>query len=264
MKCPVCGNDTFDDNDYEYNICSECFWEYDPSQVKDPDLKGGANHHSLNGYKKIYEHLKQEHPDFTCRNEAYRKLMVMMDKKTEDDDLIWEEVSTEHIVKDEWIDFRKTAFRFPDGNIFEPFYTYSRRDYVVVVALDEEGRLICVKQFRQGIREITTEFPAGGIENEDPLVAAKRELVEETGYESDEWEHLLSIPSNATIADNWAHIYAATNCRKIADQSLDEMEFLNVKLYTPQEIDTMIKEGNFKQAMHVMAWLLFESLHHTR
>jgi ADP-ribose pyrophosphatase len=189
---------------------------------------------------------------------------------TDDKDLIWEEVSTEHIVQDEWIDFRKTAFRFPDGNIFEPFYTYSRRDYVVIVASDEEGNYLCVRQFRQGIREVTTEFPAGGIEradgkqygeramtsSEDALAAAKRELSEETGYESDEWTHLITIPSNATIADNLAHIYLARNCKKKSGQNLDEMEFLNVEKYTAEEIEHMIASGNFKQAMHVMAWLL--------
>ena len=189
---------------------------------------------------------------------------------TDDKDLIWEEVSTEHIVQDEWIDFRKTAFRFPDGNIFEPFYTYSRRDYVVIVASDEEGNYLCVRQFRQGIREVTTEFPAGGIEradgkqygeramtsSEDALAAAKRELSEETGYESEEWTHLITIPSNATIADNLAHIYLARNCKKKSGQNLDEMEFLNVEKYTAEEIEQMISSGEFKQAMHVMAWLL--------
>lgn len=189
---------------------------------------------------------------------------------TDDKDLLWEEVSTEHIVKDEWIDFRKSAFRFPDGNIFEPYYTYSRRDYVVIVAFDEDDKVICVRQFRQGIREVTTEFPAGGIEREDgkqygdrnlssaedALAAAKRELSEETGYESDEWEHLITIPSNATIADNLAYIYVARNCKKVSGQNLDDMEFLNVERYSAEEIEKMISEGNFKQAMHVMAWLM--------
>lgn len=186
-----------------------------------------------------------------------------------DKDLIWEEVSTEHIVQDEWIDFRRQAFRFPDGNVFEPYYTYSRRDYVVIVASDEDGKYICVKQFRQGIKEVTTEFPAGGIERkdgkqygahdsseEDALVAAKRELKEETGYISDEWRHLITIPSNATIADNLAHIYVARNCRKVSDQELDDMEFLNVEKYSADQIEEMISGGNFKQAVHVMAWLL--------
>ena len=194
----------------------------------------------------------------------------MKERDMKDKDLLWEEVSTEHIVQDEWIDFRRSSFRFPDGNVFEPYYTYSRRDYVVIVASDEDGKFICVKQFRQGIREVTTEFVAGGIEredgkqygsrenasSEDALEAAKRELSEESGYVSDEWSHLITIPSNATIADNYAYIYVAKNCRKVSGQSLDEMEFLNVELYSAEEIEKLIAEGNFKQAMHVMAWLL--------
>ena len=64
------------------------------------------------------------------------------------DPLEWEEISTEHLVSDEWIDFRRSAYRFPDGRVFEPFYTYSRRDYVVIVASDAEGRYLCVRQFR--------------------------------------------------------------------------------------------------------------------
>ncbi len=228
------------------------------------------------------------------------------------EDLIWEEVSTEHIIRDEWIDFRRSAYRLPDGNVFEPFYSYSRRDYVVIVASDCDCNYLCVRQFRQGVREVTTEFPAGGLERpdgraygtggleqsdgraygtggleqsdgrecstgargtsrevaisgtvtyengtfEDALAAAKRELLEETGYLSSEWTHLLTIPSNATISDNFVHVYMAKNCRMAARQHLDETEFLNVELHTPQEIEEMIRTGGFQQAVHVMAWLL--------
>ena len=187
-----------------------------------------------------------------------------------EDRLAWEEISSELIVRDEWIDFRRSAYRFPDGSVFEPFYSYSRRNYVVIVASDTEGRYLCVHQFRQGIKEVTTEFPAGGIErkdgkeygsakdlpSEDALAAAKRELREETGYDSDEWEHLLTVPSNATIADNYAFIYRAANCRKVAGQSLDETEFLNVSRYSAEEIEEMIAAGRFQQAVHIAAWLL--------
>ncbi|MBQ6468896.1 MAG: NUDIX hydrolase [Lachnospiraceae bacterium] len=200
-------------------------------------------------------------------------------------DLQWQEVNTEHIVKDEWIDFRKSVYRFPDGAEIGPFYTYSRRDYVVIVALDENGRYICVRQFRQGIREVTTEFPAGGLERtdgrqyrdsaagssaccdpgtdsspdnavENALEAAKRELLEETGYISEKWAHLITIPSNATISDNYAHVYLAENCRKIASQTLDDTEFLNVVLHSEEDIGKMIRFGRFQQSVHVMAWLL--------
>lgn len=197
-------------------------------------------------------------------------------------DLTWEEVRTEHIIQDEWIDFRRSAYRLPDGNVFEPFYSFSRRDYVVIVASDCDGNYLCVRQFRQGIREVTTEFPAGGLErsdgreyafrgaaipgtatsengiSEDALAAAKRELLEETGYLSSEWTHLLTIPSNATISDNFVHVYMAKNCRMAARQHLDDTEFLKVELRTPQEIEEMIRAGRFQQAVHVMAWLLVQ------
>ena len=189
--------------------------------------------------------------------------------KDDRDKLAWEEISCEHIVQDEWIDIRKSAYRFPNGEVFEPYYSYSRRDYVVIVATDTEGNFICVRQFRQGIREVTTEFPAGGLErsdgreygvnknnSEDALEGAKRELIEETGYESDEWEHLLTVPSNATIADNYAYIYTAKNCRKVTGQNLDDTEFLNVETHTASEIEELIYSGKFQQSVHIMAWLL--------
>lgn len=220
----------------------------------------------------------------------------MEKKKTEEgaeyNKLEWKEVKRETLIHNEWIDFRESEYQFPDGSVFKPFYSYSRRDYVVIVATDEEGRYICVRQYRQGIKEVTTEFPAGGIERrdgreyagrarfdsddsiktssddlapndpeatEEAIEAAKRELLEETGYESDEWEHLLTVPSNATISDNYAYIYSARNCRKVTGQELDVTEFLNVCLHTEEEIDDLVHGGDFKQSVHVMAWLLEKS-----
>ena len=185
-----------------------------------------------------------------------------------EENLAWTEIKTEHIIQDEWIDFRKSAYRNPDGRIFEPFYSYSRRNYTVIVASDEEGQFICVRQYRQGIRQVTTEFPAGGIERvsgkeygsneyiETALEASKRELSEETGYVSDDWEHLLTVPSNATLADNYAFVFRARHCRKELEQNLDETEVLAVKKLSAEEIEALIHTGQFQQAVHVMAWLL--------
>ena len=185
-----------------------------------------------------------------------------------DKDLAWKEIRTEHIVQDQWIDFRRSAYEYPDGRVYEPFYSYSRRNYAVIVASDRDGRYLCVRQFRQGIKEVTTEFPAGGIERvdgkeygspeyaEDALEAARRELREETGYVSDEWEHLLTIPSNATIADNYAFVFRAKNCVPAGPQDLDETELLDIRKLCADEIEEMIYAGKFQQSVHVMAWLL--------
>ena len=186
----------------------------------------------------------------------------------EDKDLVWEEIETEHIVQDEWIDFRKSTYKYPDGRVFAPYYSYSRRDYTVIVASDEDGKYLCVRQFRQGIKEVTTEFPAGGIERTDgkeygskdaaeaALDCAKRELREETGYESSDWTHLITVPSNATISDNYAYVFTARNCMKAGEQDLDDTEYLNVKKLSADEIEELIHAGKFQQSVHVMAWLL--------
>ena len=210
-------------------------------------------------------------------------------REQEDAGLTWEAVEIEHLVQDEWIDFRKVRYRFPDGTEFEPFYNYSRRDYVVILATDEEGKILCVRQYRHGIGEVTTEFVAGGLEcinkdqqaagedkyasadrksvtkfvagapgnvYEDALEGAKRELLEETGYVSEEWEQLIKIPSNATIADNYAYIFFARNCKKISGQKLDDTEFLNVVRLSEEELEGLIKAGKFQQSVHVMAWYM--------
>ena len=191
---------------------------------------------------------------------------------TPDADLMWETVHVEHVIQDQWMDLRKVEYRFPDGSTFSPYYNYSRRSYAVIVASDEDGKYLCVRQFRHGIGEVTTEFVAGGIEcdngkeyiskqdtvtsREDALAAAKRELEEETGYTSDEWEHLITIPSAATIADNYAFIFRAKNCRRTHEQHTDSTEFLRMEKYSAGEIEELIATGKFQQAMHVMAWLL--------
>ena len=181
----------------------------------------------------------------------------------EDRDLVWEEISTEHIGQDRGSEFRRSAFRDPDGTVWQPYYSFTRRNYAVIVASDEEGRFLCVRQFRQGIRQVTTEFPAGAIEEKDgeepaeaALRAAQRELREETGYESDRWRPLLTIPSSATISDNYAWLFAAEGCRKVTGQQLDAMELLKVETHTAEEIDAMLADGRFQQSVHALAWLL--------
>lgn len=183
-----------------------------------------------------------------------------------DDELRWTRIGTEHVVQDQWIDFRRVRYRYPDGREYGPFYQYSRKDYSIIVPVLKDGKFLCVRQFRQGIEQVTTEFPAGGIESgkteysgdrrENALDCARRELREETGYAAGRWTHLLTIPSNATIADNYAYVFLAQGCTKVSGQHLDETEILEPEILTGKEIETLIKEGKFQQMGHVMAYLL--------
>ncbi len=185
------------------------------------------------------------------------------------DELLFRKKETRSLVHNRWIDLREVTYTMPDGQKSPPYYTYSRKNYCVIVATDTEGNYICVRQFRPGLGKVTCEFCAGGIERsgdtqygpdaleqEDPLVAAKRELREETGYVSEDWTPLLTVASNATMADNYAYLFRAGNCRRERTQDLDESEFLRVELLSPEELSHRIREGKFEQAMHVLAWRL--------
>ncbi|MDO5155565.1 MAG: CPCC family cysteine-rich protein [Eubacteriales bacterium] len=81
MKCPVCDNNTFDDADFEYNICPECFWEWDMIQVEEPDYAGGANRHCLRDYRKKYWEFKNENPNFSCKNEEDKEKMLQFERQ---------------------------------------------------------------------------------------------------------------------------------------------------------------------------------------
>ena len=123
-----------------------------------------------------------------------------------------------------------------------------------VLVEDGEGRLLLQKRTDDHLWSFSA---AGSMEpGESAEETARRELLEETGYVSDHWSYLFSVPSNATIADNYAHIFKAENCKRSGEQKLDETEFLNVRTYTPDEIEEMISRGRFQQAVHVLAWLL--------
>lgn len=311
---------------HEYSIMEDFIWSLPEGHMQDVLENAIRGKGAFRRFRDSIIRYGVEQDWYDFQIEAYRKLAVewcenrkfvcVDDRKTAKEDpaahpekekknregkdptgkdpLAWEEIHTEHLILDEWIDFRRTSYRFPDGSVYEPFYSYSRRDYVVIVASDTNGKYLCVRQFRQGIRQVTTEFPAGCIEQkdsksrgdnrsgrnkkgnkgqkdrkgntafgfsgnltaEDALEAARRELFEETGYRSDEWQALLTVPSNATLADNYAHLFVARNCRRVSGQALDEMEFVDVKKYSARQIEELIEKGEFQQAVHITAWLL--------
>lgn len=184
----------------------------------------------------------------------------------EKDSKCWfEEVSAERLFGDRRIELYRKAYRTWDDRILAPYYSLKLGDYVLIVALDTEGNYICVRQFRPGIQCVTTEFPAGGIETkqssldyteEELLGNAKRELCEETGYTSGQWTKLFAVPANATLANNTAYIYLAENCVKTSEQKLDETEYLEVRLYSSDELDSLVCHGGFQHAVHVLALYL--------
>lgn len=131
--------------------------------------------------------------------------------------------------------------------------------WVNVLAFNESRKLILVSQYRHGIDDITIESPAGVVDRgEDPLLAAKRELLEETGHQSKNWSKLGVVSANPAFLNNFCHIYLATDCKKVSEQSLDPLEEIEVLYESMEAVQEKVRSGEIHHSLFVSALGLYE------
>lgn len=166
------------------------------------------------------------------------------------------------IIRDRWIDLHADDCALPDGTKISPFYVNTLPDFVVVVAVTEEGDFIFVRQYRHGTKQILLECPAGCLEptDPDPANGAVRELLEETGYAGDAPVFLCKVAPNASSLSNFAHCYLVADCHRVSEQKLDASEDLEVVILSPKETRELLDAGGLVQAVHVAAMYYAERI----
>jgi ADP-ribose pyrophosphatase len=138
---------------------------------------------------------------------------------------------------------------------------------VAVLALDEEGRLLLVRQWRVPAGRAMLEIPAGTLDVhdgviEDPSVAAPRELEEETGYRAATWRKLCEFWTAPGFASELMHLYLATGLTPAEGERLgpDEDEHLELSRVTPAEARALVDEGAIADAKTMLGLLWLERL----
>ncbi len=165
---------------------------------------------------------------------------------------VWKVLDSEYLIKRPWLTARRDKVELPDGRIIEEYYVLEYPDWVNVIAITEDGQIIMERQYRHALGINSIELPCGVMENgEEPLEAAKRELLEETGYGGGEWSKLMTIAPNPSSMTNLTHCFLAVGVKKIAEQSLDATEELSVHLMSEAEVKALLENGEVLQALMI-------------
>lgn len=135
------------------------------------------------------------------------------------------------------------------------FFVIENPDWVNVIALTPDREVVLIEQFRHGIERTILEIPGGMVDDgEDPIVAAKRELVEETGYTSDNWRSLGKSHPNPAIQNNTIFHLLALDCVKTSATEFDEHESIVVKLELLRSVHDLIASGTIDHSLVVAAF----------
>lgn len=160
-------------------------------------------------------------------------------------DLVWDVLSIESLLNvPPWLEVLRETVRLPEGKVVDDFYLVRMPDFVVVCAFTGEGQVIIEQRYKHGSRAVTIGLPAGFVNSdEEPLVAAQRELREETGYEASEWHALGSFVVDGNRGCGSAHIFMARGARRVADPNSGDLEEINVLLMPFRNLAAIVASG---------------------
>ena len=168
---------------------------------------------------------------------------------------IWITESSHYVVEDPGrFNVRRDNVLLPRNRRIDGYVVVEFSPWVTVVAITQEQQLVLVRQYRHALGQINLELPGGACdEDEDPLAAGKRELLEETGYGGGDWSRILTVAPNPAIQNNWDHFVLAKGVRLLGEPSPDDTEDLVVELRPRESVHGLISSGEIVHALHVGA-----------
>ncbi|MDE6543966.1 MAG: NUDIX hydrolase [Muribaculaceae bacterium] len=166
------------------------------------------------------------------------------------DDRRWTVLSSKYLWRRPWLTVRLEHVRLANGREAPEFYILEYPDWINVIAITKDGEMVMIRQYRHGVGRSDYELCAGVIEEgENPEDAARRELLEETGFGGGEWTQFARLAPNPSTQTNWTYSYLAVGVEKIDTQHLDGAEDISVHLMSKSQVLQLLRDGEIIQAL---------------
>jgi ADP-ribose pyrophosphatase len=139
----------------------------------------------------------------------------------------------------------------PDGEVIEHWPWIISPDFVNMAVITREGEYLIFRQTKYSVKGATLAPVGGYIEpGEEPLAAAKRELLEETGYVAEQWEYLGDFAVDGNRGSGIAHFFLARGAHQVAEADADDLEEQELLHLSRAEVEAAVARGAFK----VLPW----------
>jgi 8-oxo-dGTP pyrophosphatase MutT (NUDIX family) len=176
-----------------------------------------------------------------------------------DDPKHWKVRKREYLSREFWYTVRVDEVELPTGAVIAKYWVNEYRPWVNVVAITKRDEVVLVRQYRHGLERVHFEIPAGTTDDGETSheAAARRELLEETGYGDGRWSPLVTLSANPALQNNLTHTFLAEGVERVAEPHTEASEDLRVHLVPVADLEAMIDAGDFIQALHTAPLLKY-------
>ena len=163
---------------------------------------------------------------------------------------VWEKTAVREMADCRIVKVLENTYQSPFTGKDHTFYVIDSVDWVNLVPITADDELVCIRQYRHGTEEITLEIPGGMLDpGEEPVVAAARECLEETGFKADNLESLGAITPNPALFPNRLHAFVARDVVPVGEIQNTASEQTEVKLVPMVEVPDLLIRGEIDHAL---------------
>lgn len=173
----------------------------------------------------------------------------------------WRVESSQYLFRKPWLTVRHDMVCLPSGYRIDEYFVFEYPPWVNVLACTDANEIVLVRQYRHGLGRVGLELPAGVVDPTDESLeaAARRELLEETGYGGGRWREFLVASANPSTTNNLTHTFLAEGVSREQAQRLEGSEDIEVVVLSEVDLKRAVEAGEVQQALHLAAlykWFL--------